>query len=83
MKPARRRYWWLRCYECGGIIRKIGHVPPETYECGVCGNLFRMTKRNKIKCWNAWKKKRRETQQSRDKYPRHIKPNLKKIRGER
>ena len=84
MKSSRRNYLWLSCYECAGRIKRVGNVPPRTYECGSCGNLFRMTKRNKIKCRNAWKKKRREQPSvTDDKYPNYIRPSRAKLRGER
>lgn len=78
------RLWWTRCYECGGHLRKIGYVPPETYRCIDCENIIRMTKENEIKCKNVRMDKRREERSvSKDNYPNSIRPSYKKISGER
>ena len=72
----------LRCFECGCLIRKIGAVPPVTYECISCGNIFRATERNLIKAEQAYGKHPVESV-SEDRNPLSGGVSLKKMKGER
>lgn len=71
----------IRCIECGCFTRTIGRVPPVTVECRTCGEVFRLTSENLIKMKRTVDRER--VSQSKDHYPRHIKPSRAKIRGER
>lgn len=71
----------VRCTECGCICRLLGKVPPETYECRTCGEVFRLTKENAVQM--KARVDREKTDESRPNYPTYIRPNWKKLRGER
>jgi len=69
----------MRCIECGCFCWKIGNVPPETFECKHCGELFRATEENKIK--SKARVDREKTDGSADHYPKRIEPSFAKIHG--